>query len=86
MRRKNNYLVAVANNGKLRLRFTPGVPRIFDQDCTYISFKVTLHDEICFARLASVYAVILVLYIFYLKLFIIHLKAIYLKFSVKKAK
>ena len=32
MRRKNNYLVAVANNGKLRQRFTPGVPRTFDQD------------------------------------------------------
>ena len=34
MRRKNNYLVAVANNGKLRQRFTPGVPRTFDQDCS----------------------------------------------------
>ena len=31
------------NASKLRQRFTPGVPRIFDQDCTYISFKVTLH-------------------------------------------
>ena len=36
MRRKNNnYLVAVANNGKLRQRFTPGVPSTFDQDCSY---------------------------------------------------
>ena len=33
MRRKNNYLVAVANNGKLGQRFTPDVPRTFDQDC-----------------------------------------------------
>ena len=33
MRRKNNDLVAIANNGKLRQRFTPGVPRTFDQDC-----------------------------------------------------
>ena len=38
MRRKNNYLVAVANNGKLRQRFTPGVPRTFDQDCRKIKF------------------------------------------------
>ena len=33
MRRKNNDLVAVANNRKLRQRFTPAVPRTFDQDC-----------------------------------------------------
>ena len=33
MRRKNNAFVAVANNGKLRQRFTPGVPRTFEQDC-----------------------------------------------------
>ena len=32
MRRKNNYLVAVANNGKLRQSFIPGVPRTFDHD------------------------------------------------------
>ena len=32
-RTKNNNLVAVANNGKLRQRFMPGVPRTFDQDC-----------------------------------------------------
>ena len=54
MRGKNNYLVAVANNGRLCQRFTPGVPRIFDQDCTYISFKVILDDEVCFVRLASI--------------------------------
>ena len=34
MRRKNNYLVAVANNGKFRQRFMPGVPRTFDHDCS----------------------------------------------------
>ena len=36
MRRKNNYLVAVANNGKFRQRFMPGVPRTFDQDCSVL--------------------------------------------------
>ena len=35
MRRKNNDLVAVANNRKLCQRFTPAVPRTFDQDCSY---------------------------------------------------
>ena len=35
MRRKDNDLVAVANNGKLRQRFTPGVPRTFGQDCRF---------------------------------------------------
>ena len=34
MRRKNNYLVAVANNGKLHQRFMPDVPRTFDHDCS----------------------------------------------------
>ena len=34
MRRKNNDLVAVANNKKLCQRFTPAVPRTFDQDCS----------------------------------------------------
>ena len=34
MRRKNNYLVAVANNGKFRQIFMPGVPRTFDHDCS----------------------------------------------------
>ena len=29
MRRKNNDLVAVANNGKLRQRFTLGRPKVF---------------------------------------------------------
>ena len=33
MRRKNNYLVVVANNGKFHQRFMPGVPKTFDQDC-----------------------------------------------------
>ena len=32
---KNNDLVAVANNRKLRQKFTPAVPRTFDQDCSY---------------------------------------------------
>ena len=33
---------AVANNGKLRQRFTHGVPRKFDQDCSlYICIDTT---------------------------------------------
>ena len=49
MRRKNNYLIAVANNGKLRQRFTPCVPRTFDQDCSFKlyfnQFFLFLNDE-----------------------------------------
>ena len=53
---------------------------------TYISFKITLNDEVCFARLGSIRCNISAIYIFYLELFIIHLKTIYLNFLVKKAK
>ena len=45
MRRKNNYLVAVANNGKLRQRFTPGVPRTFDQDCSFGTIVACISAE-----------------------------------------
>ena len=37
---------AVANNGKLRQRFSPGVPRKFDQDCSL--FKKLAADLIFF--------------------------------------
>ena len=45
MRRKNNYLITVANNGKLRQRFMPSVPRTFDQDCWSISQFVQIRGE-----------------------------------------
>ena len=45
MRRKNNYLVAVANNEKLRQRFMPGVPRTFDHDCLSYSRWAFIQGE-----------------------------------------
>ena len=39
MRRKNNDLVAVANDRKLGQRFKLGVPKTFDQDCSSLSAR-----------------------------------------------
>ena len=60
MRQKNNYLVAVANNGKLRQRFMPGVPRTFDHDCSVhrqlrCASLTNVHRQLRCASLTSVH-------------------------------